>query len=228
MNLVNRLKIYLEEKGITSRSLAITCGIDPSNLMKMLKNEQNISKKSIDKIIANTDINPGWLLTGEGEMLVEGKDTEGSLSSSDETGLINKVPLIPASAFAGGISGFAPDSIMLKDCEMIIPPVDGAQCAITITGDSMEPDFHNGSIAFLRLINESAFIPWGHVMVIDTEMVRLSRLFTPILMMRLIYGPRALTPNTHRYTSRKLPSSEFLGCSGHQEYSQQCNLNKLP
>lgn len=169
MNLVNRLKIYLEEKGITSRSLAITCGIDPSNLMKMLKNEQNISKKSIDKIIANTDINPGWLLTGEGEMLVEGKDTEGSLSSSDETGLINKVPLIPASAFAGGISGFAPDSIMLKDCEMIIPPVDGAQCAITITGDSMEPDFHNGSIAFLRLINESAFIPWGHVMVIDTE-----------------------------------------------------------
>lgn len=166
MTLQERLNEYLREKSLTFRDFERMCNLSNGTAARL---RETTRKSTFDRIAISCDLNIDWLLTGEGEMLVEGKDTEGSLSSSDETGLINKVPLIPASAFAGGISGFAPDSIMLKDCEMIIPPVDGAQCAITITGDSMEPDFHNGSIAFLRLINESAFIPWGHVMVIDTE-----------------------------------------------------------
>lgn len=168
-SLINRLNEIMAHYGLTQTQFADRISVKQPNLSAILKGERACGIGIINKILLSFDISKDWLLTGEGEMLVEGKDTEGSLSSSDETGLINKVPLIPASAFAGGISGFAPDSIMLKDCEMIIPPVDGAQCAITITGDSMEPDFHNGSIAFLRLINESAFIPWGHVMVIDTE-----------------------------------------------------------
>lgn len=166
MILQERLNEYLREKSLTFRDFERMCNLSNGTAARL---RETTRKSTFDRIAISCDLNIDWLLTGKGEMLVEGKDTEGSLSSSDETGLINKVPLIPASAFAGGISGFAPDSIMLKDCEMIIPPVDGAQCAITITGDSMEPDFHNGSIAFLRLINESAFIPWGHVMVIDTE-----------------------------------------------------------
>lgn len=166
MILQERLNEYLREKSLTFRDFERMCNLSNGTAARL---RETTRKSTFDRIAISCDLNIDWLLTGEGEMIVEGKDTEGSLSSSDETGLINKVPLIPASAFAGGISGFAPDSIMLKDCEMIIPPVDGAQCAITITGDSMEPDFHNGSIAFLRLINESAFIPWGHVMVIDTE-----------------------------------------------------------
>lgn len=168
-SLINRLNEIMAHYGLTQTQFANRISVKQPNLSAILKGERACGIGIINKILLSFDISKDWLLTGKGEMLVEGKDTEGSLSSSDETGLINKVPLIPASAFAGGISGFAPDSIMLKDCEMIIPPVDGAQCAITITGDSMEPDFHNGSIAFLRLINESAFIPWGHVMVIDTE-----------------------------------------------------------
>lgn len=145
-------------------------GITNRSYLSQLVNSDTPNEEFVNKFTEIApEISRDWLLTGEGEMLVEGKDKGGGLSLSDETRMLNKVPLIPASAFAGGISGFAPDSIMLKDCERITPPVDGAQCAITITGDSMEPDFHNGSIAFLRLINESAFIPWGHVMVIDTE-----------------------------------------------------------
>lgn len=166
MALQERLNEYLCEKSLTFRDFERMCNLSNGTAARL---RETTRKSTFDRIAISCDLNIDWLLTGEGEMLVEGKDTGGSFGSSDGTGLINKVPLIPASAFAGGISGFAPDSIMLKDCEMIMPPVDGAQCAITITGDSMEPDFHNGSIAFLRPINESAFIPWGHVMVIDTE-----------------------------------------------------------
>lgn len=164
MNLVNRLKIYLEEKGITSRSLAITCGIDPSNLMKMLKNEQNISKKSIDKIIANTDINPGWLLTGEGEMLR-------SESEPDEIALaaVHTVPLVPVEVFAGPIQRYIVDGVRERDCRQVVTPVSGAELAIPVSGDSMSPDIPDGSTLFLARINDAAFIPWGNVMVLDTE-----------------------------------------------------------
>lgn len=164
MNLVNRLKIYLEEKGITSRSLAITCGIDPSNLVKMLKNEQNISKKSIDKIIANTDINPDWLLTGEGEMLR-------SESEPDEIALaaVHTVPLVPVEVFAGPIQRYIVDGVREKDCRKVVTPVSGAELAIPVSGDSMSPDIPDGSTLFLARINDAAFIPWGNVMVLDTE-----------------------------------------------------------
>lgn len=164
MNLVNRLKLYLEEKGITSRSLAITCGIDPSNLVKMLKNEQNISKKSIDKIIANTDINPDWLLAGKGEMLR-------SESEPDEIALtaVHTVPLVPVEVFAGPIQRYIVDGVREKDCRKVVTPVSGAELAIPVSGDSMSPDIPDGSTLFLARINDAAFIPWGNVMVLDTE-----------------------------------------------------------
>lgn len=79
------------------------------------------------------------------------------------------VPLIPSSAFAGGVSGFSPDGITLSQCERVPTPVPGAQFAITITGRSMEPDYHDGSLAYLRAINPDTFIPWGHTVVLDTE-----------------------------------------------------------
>lgn len=164
MNLVNRLKIYLEEKGITSRSLAITCGIDPSNLIKMLKNEQNISKKSIDKIIANTDINPDWLLTGEGEMLRSESEPDEITPAG-----VHTVPLVPVEVFAGPIQRYVVDGVREKDCRKIVTPVSGAELAIPVSGDSMSPDIPDGSTLFVARINDAAFIPWGNVMVLDTE-----------------------------------------------------------
>lgn len=33
----------------------------------------------------------------------------------------------------------------------------------------MKPKFHDGTILFIKKINDAAFIPWGNVMVLDTE-----------------------------------------------------------
>lgn len=114
---------------------------------------------------AYPEISPDWLLTGEGEMLAD-SDTERELATSQ---LQDEIPLIPASAFAGSVKGFAPDSITLQKCEWVKPPMQGAQYAIPITGDSMEPVFANGSIAYIRQINEAAFLPWGNAVILDTE-----------------------------------------------------------
>lgn len=133
---------------------------------------------TFDKINLACDLNIDWLLNGEGEMLKQVPRNEIEDLAEDEiekirhdvsSGKANLIPLIPASAFAGDIKGFAPESICREQCELIVSPVNGAEMAITITGDSMEPDYPDGSIAYLKRINEFAFIPWGHTVILDTE-----------------------------------------------------------
>ena len=33
----------------------------------------------------------------------------------------------------------------------------------------MEPQYHDGTIAYIKTIKSSAFIPWGHTVILDTE-----------------------------------------------------------
>lgn len=162
----HRLQEYLNVKGLSVREFERMCGISNGLAMRISKSTH---PKTIYKITHSCDLNTEWLLTGEGDMLKEGVSVGGDDTDSDDPRDENMVPLLPASAFAGSIEGFAPDSISLKQCEMITTPTPGAEIAIPITGDSMEPDYPDGSIAYIRRINETAFIPWGHTVVLDTE-----------------------------------------------------------
>lgn len=155
----NRLSQYLTTKRLSINKFSEICGINKSVVSRI---SETTARATLRKIEESTDLNIDWLLTGDGEMLrAETKER------TDD----NKqyVPLIPASAFAGGVEGFAPDSIILDKCEMVVTPIPGAQYAITITGDSMEPRFPNGARAYIKRINEVAFMPWGHVVILDTE-----------------------------------------------------------
>lgn len=77
------------------------------------------------------------------------------------------VPLIPLAAQAGRLNDFV-DSIKSIDCEKVISPIRGAEFAITVTGDSMSPEYPSGTQVLIKKINEKAFIDWGRVYVLDT------------------------------------------------------------
>ncbi|WP_264846568.1 LexA family transcriptional regulator [Capnocytophaga catalasegens] len=77
------------------------------------------------------------------------------------------IPLLPLSAVGGSLYGFS-GSINNYDCEKIISPINNGELAITITGDSMHPEYPNGSQVIIKKINERAFIDWGNVFVLDT------------------------------------------------------------
>ena len=162
-NVKDRLIEYLEYKGVNKSEFGRRIGVSSAFVTSMRKSMQPDKIRAIKEEFP--DLNTNWLLTGEGEMLIEDNSSEENREKNDG----NVIPLIPASAFAGGINGFAPDAITLSNCERIVSPVNGAQFAIPITGDSMEPDFHNGSIAYIKQINDAAFLPWGHVVILDTE-----------------------------------------------------------
>lgn len=76
------------------------------------------------------------------------------------------VPLLPVEAMAGSLQGFS-EGVSLKDCRKIKSPVHGADWAIQISGDSMEPDYKNGTYLYIRKLS-GGFVPWGQTIVVDT------------------------------------------------------------
>ena len=79
----------------------------------------------------------------------------------------NLIPLLPVVAQGGSLTDFE-ESAMEYECEKVISPVKDATLAITVTGDSMSPEYPNGSKIFIKKINDKAFIDWGQTFVLDT------------------------------------------------------------
>jgi phage repressor protein C with HTH and peptisase S24 domain len=77
------------------------------------------------------------------------------------------IPLLPVSAQAGTLNDFVV-SVKDSDCEKIISPIKGADFAITVSGDSMAPEYPSGSKILIKKINERSFIEWGRCYVLDT------------------------------------------------------------
>ncbi len=69
--------------------------------------------------------------------------------------------------------------VELSQCEKVVSPVKGVDFAIRVSGDSMEPEIMNGSILYIKRINDRGIIPWGHPVVIDTENGVLVKMIDP-------------------------------------------------
>ena len=153
--------------GMSLKRLAEECGLGtPQTLYDIKNGKHGISRDVANKIRARFPaISLSWLLAGEGDMLSAGSESLPAVAVTDS----NRVPLVPISAFAGPISAFSAGGVVNRDCETVFCPSPGAELALTVSGDSMEPKLHDGTIIFIKKINDEAFIPWGHTMVIDTE-----------------------------------------------------------
>lgn len=78
-----------------------------------------------------------------------------------------RVPMIPVEAHAGSLTEFA-DAVNEYDCEMVVSPVRGAAFAIQVTGDSMAPAYPSGAKILCQRVDETAFVEWGRVYLLDT------------------------------------------------------------
>lgn len=160
MNEKERLLQLMQLRGFKKKKeLANYLGIKDNTLSNWF------SRGTLDaNLVASrfTDVNLSWLLTGEGEMLK--KEYAGGCTNLTRS---YDVPLLPIYAKGGTLSDFA-FSVMSWECERIMCPIQDAHLAMSITGDSMEPEYPSGSYVFIKKVNENSFIEWGKVYVLDT------------------------------------------------------------
>lgn len=123
-------------------------------------NCQNLSRK-LARVIEDKypEINTNWLATGKGAML------RGQSECTDLSGYL--VPLLPIAAQGGTPDNFE-SQIEEYQCERMLCPVKDVTLAITVNGDSMSPEYPNGSKVFVQRINEKSFVEWGCTYVLDT------------------------------------------------------------
>lgn len=160
MRKIDRFLQYLEYKGITENRATIECGLSQGLLHQAKSGKSDLGAKTIDKILTKyQDLSREWLLYGEGKML---KTSTEQTETTPYT-----VPLVPISAQGGSFNDFVV-SVRDSDCEKVISPVKHVDFALTVTGDSMAPEYPGGSQVLVRKVNERAFIEWGRVYVLDT------------------------------------------------------------
>lgn len=153
-------------RGLNDNKVTVQLSLSVGTLGKSRKEGRDLSDKVIEKILNfYTEINKVWLLTGEGEMLNSNQPRTESLEVKTE--MATSVLLIPISAQGGSLNEFVV-SVKESDCERVVSPIRGADFAIQVSGDSMAPEYPNGSRVFIKKINERAFIEWGKTYVLDT------------------------------------------------------------
>lgn len=178
-----KILLYLKKKGVTPYEFYKVSGVTRG----ILTQNNGINEDNLARFLAYAaDVNPEWLLTGNGEMLktnstsrydsvgqvpiVEYKDGEFSEVNqiSDQQNIATR-PRIPLDAAAGGLS-IALSSVSMSECEQmpIIPTLQKYDFTIVARGDSMIPDILSGDELACRFIHETGFIQWGRIHVLDT------------------------------------------------------------
>lgn len=164
MEIVQRIKTLIEEKfgarGTTSFAKAI--GVEQVTLSRQLNGQRGVSLDVIESVLKTfPDVSAEWLLRGE--------DVK-SIESNREGDSVKTLPRIPYDAEAGRLTD-AVDGITEMQCERlaVVAAFPKYDFTIRVTGRSMEPMYFAGDeVACLR-VNESQFLQWGRVHVLDTS-----------------------------------------------------------
>lgn len=147
----------------SQEDLAIKLGYNPSSVSQIVTGVKPISEKFAKKICSlSSEINVNYLLTGNGQMLVEKEDFY-----SSSKGMV--LPLIGYPAMAG----YNEDnwSVMVSDCPLYaIPDISApADFLIKVGGESMIPRYIEGDLLACKMITEVLFFQWGKTYVLDTS-----------------------------------------------------------
>lgn len=168
----DRLLEFLRYKGLGQQKFEISIGMSNGWANKVGDSIRENTLKKISEVYP--ELNIAWLKSGVGVMLNNGESEETLYTPKEEHSQTTEsedtakwVLLLPVSAQGGSLNDFVV-SVKESDCEKVVSPIRGVDFAMTVSGDSMSPEYPNGSRIFIKKINERAFIEWGKVYVLDT------------------------------------------------------------
>ena len=166
-NIKERVLYFTDYKGFAKEKFFEELGVTYGNFKGKAK-EKALSSDVLAKIVSKyPELNPEWLLTGEGEMLKsENTSTETSKEES-----VKGIPLVNATAIGGyGNNVFSFEERDVKDY-YVIPKFKHKQVdfMIEVEGSSMYPKYNSGDVVACRIIKERNFIQWNKTHVIATR-----------------------------------------------------------
>lgn len=167
----DRIKTYLSHKHLSVREFERLCNLGNGVVSKL---SQSTSPATLNKIESNSDLNLSWLFTGEGEMLKSEQTSNETSNNPKDISSKDEVPeqfisyLVPMAAMGGSLVGFESEGVRRENCERVISPIANADWVVPVCGDSMEPEYPNGSRVYVQQIYPDDFIAWGNVFVLDT------------------------------------------------------------
>ncbi len=171
--IVGRIKEYMDYKKISIAAFEKSIGLSNASFNKTLKTGGAIGTDKLEKTLSiYPDINPEWLLTGEGEMLRSSSEVKPAHTfalSTDRKLDVQDIPLYDLSATAGLMAIFTDNHINPEDYLRVpnLPPVDGA---IYVRGESMTPLLKSGDIIiYKRLELTLDSILWGQIYLLSFE-----------------------------------------------------------
>ena len=211
-----RILQYLDCKGIDKRGFFTQTGIK-RGLLDADKLQSSVSDISIAKILATfPDINPDWLLTGQGSMLRE------THLITPSTNLDRRGAPYYNVDFTGGFDLIFNDQSTLPAFYIDFTPYNKEGVIwCNLTGHSMEPELSNGDIiAMKELTTPVAYLPAGEIYGIVTDEYRTVK--------RIAKSPKEgyvrLIPTNHapEYSEQEIPISMIK-----RIYAVMCSIRKF-
>ena len=167
------LRLFRKANGITQLAVAEYLGVTKQMITQIETGKVALPTDKLKKILDN----PEWSLQEYNRLVEmldslaatkpEGKEKKAETVARRDGDLPLRVRLIPFEARGGMIGDFV-DGVMDYDCEMVVSPIKGVDFAMTVTGDSMAPEYNPGDRILIKRIDPNLFIEWGRVYVLDT------------------------------------------------------------
>jgi phage repressor protein C with HTH and peptisase S24 domain len=173
-----RLGQYIEKKGISYYAFENSLGASRGSISKAVKEGKSIGSNVMETIMSiYTDINPNWLLTGQGEMFVNNdefllnKEVAAFNLKTDNALDIQQIPLYDIEAVAGLVPLFGGNVNQTPLDYISIPRLPKCDGAVYVTGDSMYPLLKSGDIVLYKEINDiKNEIFWGEMYLLSLDM----------------------------------------------------------
>ena len=166
------IRLYLRSIGKNEGYLAEKLNVTQQAINQKIR--EGFGYNSARKWAEKFGFDPVFLMSGQGQLMLEQVPRSEPQQQTNETRQeeqeVNNnfcVPLVPLAAMGGSLSDYE-GSVNDWECEWIPSPIRNATLAISVSGDSMSPEFPNGSTVIVTRINERAFIEWGRTYVLDT------------------------------------------------------------
>ncbi|OIQ15603.1 MAG: peptidase S24 [Flavobacterium sp. MedPE-SWcel] len=172
-----RVGLYMKAKNISYYAFENSLGASRGSISKAVKDGKSIGSNMLEKILAKyTDLNPAWLLTGDGDMLIDGDNWQNSSVNTyrlktDNSVENQQIPLYNLEAVAGLVPLFGDNKAFQPVDHIMIPNLPKCDGAVYVTGDSMYPLLKSGDIVMYKEVNDIVNgIFWGEMYLLSIDM----------------------------------------------------------